>query len=69
MLADFIKGLQLIQSVDPTASTSAEHDIIYITSQNENLKTKEGWTENIRDQLGNLGFCWDDEYDCWYYFT
>ena len=65
-LERFIKGLQLIQQIDPDADTSADHDEILVYSLKEELATLECWGEEFEDQMDELGFNWDDG---WRYFT
>lgn len=62
MLKDFIAGLNIIFDIEPSASFSAEHDVIYIADLDH-------YDENDIRKLENLGFNIEEELNCFYYFT
>lgn len=56
-----MEGLKLILEVDPKAETAAEHDIVYVGGKEELRKLKR--------RLDALDWHWDDQFECWAFFT
>ena len=59
-----IEGLTILEKYGGDDDCAAEHDIIYAGSTPADKMSKED-----AKRLDELGWHWDDEFDCWARFT
>lgn len=60
-MSKLIEALQIfLQYADEQWPTHCEHDILCIIGINKNAISNEH-----KQRLDELGFFWNDEYDCW----
>ena len=64
-LEKFIKGLQMIQQVDPEADTISDDNRIWIRSLKEELSTPEGWGKDFEYEIDEYGFNWENGWRFW----
>jgi hypothetical protein len=58
-----VAGLQLMMIHGPV-DVDAQHDVIYAGGGDG-----EGLPDSLASSLEGLGWHWDDEYECWGFFT
>ncbi len=60
-MENLIKALQIfLKYGNPNYPTHCEHDILMIVGY-----TSSDFSKEDREELDNLGFFWNNEYDCW----
>ena len=64
-MRDILQGLLIFNKYEPDGYFSAEHDEVMCGS----TKTKENATEEELKQLEDLGWRWQEEYECYACFT
>lgn len=57
-------GLSILLKYNPDGDTAADHDIIYAAS----IPMKNIAADDLK-QLDDLGWFWDQQYECWAHFT
>jgi hypothetical protein len=57
-------GLTILMKYDPEGSCSAEHDILYAGPDEQGKVSEED-----QKKLEDLGWHWDEQFDCWARFT
>lgn len=64
-LEQLIEGLKIIASVCPASKQDYDfqHDIMYVGGD-----CKKNFTPEALQKLDELGFGWNEEFDCWYTF-
>lgn len=62
-----IKGLNILDKYCNSIHIEPEHDTLYIHLDNDKQYTS--ITDEDMTTLGKLGLGWDDELECFYYFT
>lgn len=60
-------GLTILLKYEPKGTSSAEHDIIY--AGGDVCNSKENFSVKDIKALEELGWFWDDQFECWTMFT
>jgi hypothetical protein len=63
-IEQIIKGLELINKVNPKSDIYADHDVIYAGNPSD-LDMNELQCQLMK----KWGWLWNDEYDCWMKFV
>ena len=61
----FLKGLQILSEYDTDLELHAEHDILYCG----NINLPESVSDGHRQELDDLGFHIDSNFNSWAWFT
>jgi hypothetical protein len=62
--SDFLRGYTILRQYEDDPEMSAEHDVLYIGETDPIVMTQED-----RKTLDELGWGWNNDLGCWYYFT
>jgi hypothetical protein len=65
-IAQLVGGLEILQEFNPGGIVSAEHDVIYAHGPDPD---EDKISKKDKRKLKNLGWYWDEKFQCWAHFT